>query len=259
MSKAKKTEKVLKPIFPNAGIEAAYRRAMQGRARAMSIKYEEWLLLTLRKEPSVTVITDLMEGLARHWQSEFDGIAEAMAYKFGTDARLYTDFAMKRELKRAGWALEFSMTENEKQAFEKVVAWNVGLIKTIPEQYHDRVQNAVFSTLTTEGSDLYALKERLKECYNITDRRAAFIAKDQNNKAHSAFENARRLDLGLTEAEWMHSKAGKYPREPHVKAGEEKRRYDIRNGCLIDGKYIQPGEEINCRCVSLTVIPGLGV
>lgn len=33
------------------------------------------------------------------------------------------------------------------------------------------------------------------------------------------------------------------------------RKFEIAKGCLIDGKRILPGEEINCRCVSKSVLP----
>ena len=36
------------------------------------------------------------------------------------------------------------------------------------------------------------------------------------------------------------------------------KEFDIEKGCLIDGEYIQPGEEPNCGCTSEAIIPGLG-
>jgi len=44
-----------------------------------------------------------------------------------------------------------------------------------------------------------------------------------------------------------------------VKAGRAKVRYNIATGWFDPDarKYIWPGTEINCRCVSKAVIPGL--
>ncbi len=67
---------------------------------------------------------------------------------------------------------------------------------------------------------------------------------------------ARYQELGITEAIWCHSAAGKEPRPSHVKAGKEKLRFDVNKGALIDGEYILPGEKINCRCFAKPVIEG---
>ena len=252
----KKPTKTLKPIWPNAGVETDYRRELKKRVKKMSSAYQKWLTLMIASKANTEMLTDMLDGLINHWQSEFDNVAPILAEKFGSNVKRHTDAAMIRELKNAGFAFEFSMTENERAAYSKVVAWNVSLIKSIPNQYHDRVTNAVYSNLTT-GHDLEKLKFDLMDIYGITERRAAFIARDQNNKANSVFENARRLDIGFTEAIWLHSSAGKEPRPGHVKAGKDRLRYDIRKGAFIDGEHIQPGQLINCRCNSITVIPGI--
>ena len=79
------------------------------------------------------------------------------------------------------------------------------------------------------------------------------IARDQSNKANAVVSRARQLELGITDAIWMHSHAGKNPRKDHVAANGK--RYKIAEGCLISGEYIQPGEEINCRCTSRPILP----
>ena len=52
----------------------------------------------------------------------------------------------------------------------------------------------------------------------------------------------------------MHSHAGKEPRLSHVAANGK--RFDVGKGISLDGKWVQPGEEINCRCTSRAVIKG---
>jgi hypothetical protein len=70
---------------------------------------------------------------------------------------------------------------------------------------------------------------------------------------------ARRKDLGITEAIWMHSGGGKHPRASHVAAGREKVRYKIGEGWYDPEvkRFVLPGELPNCSCVSRAVIPGL--
>ncbi|EIS9018273.1 phage head morphogenesis protein, partial [Salmonella enterica subsp. enterica serovar Montevideo] len=54
---------------------------------------------------------------------------------------------------------------------------------------------------------------------------------------------------------WRHSRAGKTWRPSHVKANGK--RFDLRKGMFLDGKWVLPGEEINCKCGWEAVIPGL--
>jgi uncharacterized protein with gpF-like domain len=250
-----KKPKTLNPIRPSAAVEAKYAAELKRHVRKMSTSFERWILEAMRKKATAEMLDDLMQGLANKWQSDFDGISEALAYKFAKGAGHHTDAALRRELKKAGFAIEFDITENEKQAYAAVIAENINLIKSIPQQYHAQVQTHAWNAVTT-GGDLHMLKNNMTKQFGITDRRAAFIALDQSSKANTIMENARRIDLGLNEAIWLHSRGGKEPRPSHVKASEEKLRYDIRKGALIDGEYIHPGMLINCRCVSITVVPG---
>ena len=105
----------------------------------------------------------------------------------------------------------------------------------------------------TQGRDLETMVKDLKALYPKASRRAVLIARDQSNKANSVVQRTRQMELGITEAIWMHSHAGKEPRPDHVAANGK--RYKIAEGCLISGEYIQPGYEINCRCTSRPVLP----
>ena len=67
------------------------------------------------------------------------------------------------------------------------------------------------------GRDLGQMTEELKERYGVTHRRAAFIARDQNDKATANFVRVRQVENGV-KAKWLHSAAGKekYRRKTHV-------------------------------------------
>jgi uncharacterized protein with gpF-like domain len=146
------------------------------------------------------------------------------------------------------------MTRGMQDAMNATIKENVALIKSIPQQYFLEVEGIVMRGFT-KGRDLQLITEELQKRYGITSRRAANIARDQSNKLTATTEQARRVELGLFEAEWIHSGGGKEPRQSHVKAGKEKRRFDVCEGCLIDGEYILPGEKINCRCGSRVILP----
>ena len=106
----------------------------------------------------------------------------------------------------------------------------------------------------TAGRDLGTLAEELQAAHGVSKRRAAHIALDQNNKATSTVTRVRQKELGIKEAVWIHSGAGKHPRPEHVAFNGKK--YDVEKGAYLEGKWTWPGFEINCRCTSRSIIPG---
>lgn len=199
---------------------------------------------------------DAMRKLASRWQKRFDDIAAKLARRFTSDAMKNSDVSLYNALESAGLTVEFKMTAAMNNALQATITENVNLIKSIPEQYLTQVEGLVMRSVS-RGRDLAYLTDELEKRYGITRRRAAFIAMDQNNKVTSALQSARQQSLGIVEGEWEHSGAGKHPRPEHVKAGKEKRRFRLDKGCLIEGKYILPGEEPGCKCGWRAVIPGL--
>lgn len=197
----------------------------------------------------------IVRRLTAKWQGKFDAAAPDLAAYFATAATERAQGALKGIFRKAGWTVQFDPTRASNDVFQATLAENVGLIRSIASEHLSEVQGLVMRSVSA-GRDLSTLTDDLQDRYGITRRRAKHIALDQNNKATSSIVRTRQIELGLTEAEWMHSGAGKHPRPPHVKAGKEKLRYDLRKGAYIDGKWIFPGEEINCRCVGKTVIPG---
>ena len=108
----------------------------------------------------------------------------------------------------------------------------------------------------SQGRDLAGLTKGLQKIHGVTRRRAQFIARDQNNKATAVMTRARHLELGITKAKWLHSAGGKQPREAHRHFSGQV--YDIREGHDFgDGNGpVWPGTAINCRCVSVPIVPG---
>jgi SPP1 gp7 family putative phage head morphogenesis protein len=104
------------------------------------------------------------------------------------------------------------------------------------------------------GRDLGTLSKGLQKQFGVSKRRAALIARDQNNKATAVIARTRQQSLGITQAKWRHSHAGKTPRPSHVHADGEV--YDIAKGMYLDGEWVWPGTAINCRCTSQPIIQG---
>lgn len=265
--------KTLRPIRPNAGVEAKYQRALDNLLSEMDKSLRYWITAEYRKAlPRITqdaaagmamdasvasMLQTLMNRLTKRWRKKFDDTAKELADRTVFDVERNSTAAMQKALKGAGVTVQFKPTPAVKQAMQLAVNENVMLIKSIAEQHlNDVGQMAMRSAM--RGGDLKELTDGLTERFGITRRRAANIARDQNSKITTAINRQRQMDMGLFEAEWMHSGGGKEPRPKHVAAGRTRLRFDIREGVDVDGdgRKILPGQDINCRCTWRMILPG---
>ncbi len=199
-------------------------------------------------------LREAMRKLTKRWTRVFDDLAQKLATRFASDAMQNTDVSISNALKKSGFTVEFKMSAPMNNALQAIITENVGLIRSIPEKYFTEVEGLVMRSVS-RGRDLSYLTDELQKRYGITRRRAALIARDQNNKATSAMQAARQKSLGITQGIWRHSHAGKEPRPSHVKA--DGKVFDLDRGMYLDGKWVMPGEEINCRCTWSAILPGL--
>lgn len=256
--------KTARAVTPNLGVQQAYKRELDKLIAEMSNSFEYWVAAAYKANPPrMEVAMDALPSselakkiaaIGKRWINKFDDMAEKIATKFAESGRKATDSSFQSALKDAGWAVKFQVTPVMRDAMNATITDNIALIKSIPQEYLTDVQGIVMRGYT-QGRDLSAISDELQHRYGVTSRRASFIALDQSNKLNATVTQARRVELGLFEAEWQHSGGGKEPRPEHVKAGKEKRKFDVRKGCLIGGKYILPGVEPGCRCSSRTVLP----
>jgi SPP1 gp7 family putative phage head morphogenesis protein len=253
---------VLRPVHPNAGIEAAYRRKLDKLIIEMDHSVQYWLKSSYRaNEPEMAqdetpaaALQRAMRKLIRRWQRNFDQAAEDLAKYFAKSVSERSDAALRSILKKGGFTVEFNPTPATRDVIQASVAQNVTLIKSIPQRYLTNVEGAVMRSVQA-GRDLGSLSKELQAQYGVTRRRAAFIARDQNNKTTAAITRARQNELGL-EAKWRHSGGGKHPRPTHV--AMDGKTYDPKKGMWDPAvqKWIFPGEEPNCRCISVSIVPG---
>lgn len=258
-------EIVLRPVHPNAGIEAKYAKRLTQLVDDMHRSVNFWIAAAYRKNPpkmaqdesATSTLRRAIRAMVRRWQSRFDDAARDLAAYFATDVSKRSDAVLRRILKDGGFSIEWTMTPAQREIMQATVEQSVGLIKSIPRQYLGQVETLVMQSVQT-GRDLQHLTDDLQRQFHVTRRRATLIAKDQNNKATAAFTRARQVEIGVQEAIWVHSGGGREPRPTHVAAGRARTRYDVEKGWLDphEDRYIFPGELINCRCVSRAVIKG---
>jgi len=254
----------VRPIYPSAAIAANYEQRLARLVERMARQYDQTLTKAYRQNPTVlmaqdadpaAVLSAAMRTLGRRWSRQFDELADNLSKWFATSVTERSDRMLRNDLRRGGFTVKFTMSEPMRQAFNAVRAENVALIRSVQSQYHGQVEQMVQSSVAT-GRDIGALAKGLQDKLGVTRRRAALIARDQNNKATGAMQRARQLSLGITRAKWLHSAGGNAPRPEHVAFSGK--TYSIRDGHDFgDGEGpTWPGVPINCKCVSVPVIPG---
>lgn len=255
-------EKVTRGIHANQGIRVRYEKQLLALIDEMAASIEYWLPAQYKKTPPLLAqdaspskdIQKKLTAIGRKWLKRFEEAAPRIAENYVRATFKATDSAMRMALKDSGFAVKFTLTPAMRDAFNATLEENIALIKSIPAQYLQQVQGSVMRGYT-RGRDLESIVKDIRRQYPKASDRAVLIARDQSNKANAVVIQARQMELGITEAIWMHSHGGKTPRPSHVAANGKK--YKVAEGCLIDGEYIFPGQKINCRCTNRSVLPGL--
>lgn len=254
----------LRPLHPNAGLTAAYRTKLEKLIDEMNASVCYWVKVRYKNNEPIMALDDMMpsnalirtiRALAKRWQKQFDKAAWDLADYFTGAVNIRTDAALRKILRDGGFSVKFKMTKAMRDVFNATRAQNVALIKSIPEQYLKNVEGLVMRSVQA-GRDMGPLAKALQENYGVTKKRAAFIARSQNNLATASMNRVRQVELGVTKGKWRHSGAGKHPRPTHV--ANNGKLYDVKKGWYDphEKKWIWPGQLPNCRCVSISVIPG---
>ncbi len=252
--------KTFAPVRPNQGIRAEYQRRLDRLVDGMAKSAAYWIPAAYRATPPVAMdaspaveLNAAVKDWARRWQRKFDALAPELARWFAQDVNRRSDAALRASLRKAGFTVEFRMSAAQQDVVSATVAENVALIRSIPEKYAASVQGAVMRSVQA-GRDIGALTRDLQAAHGVSTRRAALIARDQNNKATAMLQRARHRELGITKAIWVHSGGAKEPRPEHVAASGK--TYDVEKGMFLEGKWTWPGFEINCGCIARPVVPG---
>ena len=258
--------KTFRPVRPNAGIEAEYRRRLLKIIDEMAASVLYWVRAAYNQnEPVLAAMDDvspsidiakIVRRLTRRWQKKINDLAPKLARYFAQAVAERSDAALRKMLRDAGMTVKFQQTPAMRDVMGATVRQNVALIKSIPQQSLGKVEAAVMRSVQ-EGRDLATLTKTLQQEFAVTRRRAKLIALDQNSKATSALQRVRQIELGLETAVWVHSGGGNKPRPCHVEMSGK--TYDVAKGMWDKHEqlWVHPGQLIWCRCVSRVVIPGL--
>ena len=257
--KKKKRIKVLRPIHPNAGNRAWYRKKILVLNEEMQRSVSYWLMAELRKNASAKDLNRLMDELTKRWEKRYTEEAEDLSEEFIRRVDSATRSATENAFSAAGFDIKLRNTREVRNILNSLRYTQVDLIRSIPAVELDKVAGIVQRGVQT-GRDIFYIQDELKKQFNLTNNRARTIAIDQNNKATQAIREAHDLAAGITEGIWDHVPGRKTSRPTHVAMnGKRFKLYGPDKG-LYDsavGRHVMPGELILCACEYRAVLPDM--
>lgn len=208
-------------------------------------------------------VTDDIEKRFKHlwkkWEKTFEEKVDGLVEPFINQSNKTNSASVHASLRKLSGGLSLGTRKldyNSTQVLKAAAAENVALIKSIPQQYLQRIEGAVYRSIThPDGRDY--LKREIMRTKQVTQRRAAVIASDQTRKVNMALTVGRMQKVGVKKFEWIHV-ASSHPRELHVKLSGKVCKWD-------DPPVIQkasgsqpeirgyPAQLPNCKCQCVPV------
>lgn len=134
---------------------------------------------------------------------------------------------------------------------------NVQLIQSIPDQYLKQVESIVMTNVRAGGRPA-AIAKQLTKQFDVTEKRAKFIARDQTSKINGDLNMKRQQNVGFEYFQWITSEDSRV-RDRHDDISDKvtaygKGVYRWGNPPLSDrGTPIIPGQDFQCRCIARPV------
>lgn len=148
-------------------------------------------------------------------------------------------------------------SENLSDFVEMQIVKNAELIKSVPQESLEDIRRIIFNGLSS-GIRYEELASAIaghnsSSVFNKMNVRIKTIARTEVAKINSQIANKRLSNLGIEKAVW-NATGDSRTRPCHEK--RDGKEYLISEGLYssCDGLTIQPGQEINCRCVAVPVV-----
>lgn len=247
------------PVRPDRSVERYYLGALLIIVRHIAKVTQEELGGVLKlDEPlyavdaiSTNVGLDIESALnkARNKIGSLDAVAEKLAANVVNKNLMSVNTRLATAVKRGvGVDVSHVLKGNGKiaAALKKATKANVDLIKSIPDQYLEKVRKAVYENVSA-GMRFEGIEKLITHVGDVTESRAKLIARDQTSKMNGAFNRIQQVSLGIDRYQWQ-------------TAGDERVRETHAEN---DGKIFywddppeetgNPGDDVECRCFGIPI------
>lgn len=173
------------------------------------------------------------------------GLLDATALRIAEHNRREMNRVLRINLRRSDLGLE--------DFIEEFRARNVALIRTIPQQSLRQVE-AVVERAVSGQIRVEALRGQIQERFNVSRSRAALIARDQTLKANANITQLRQQAVGVQDYIWTTSRDERV-RDGHSDLDGTRQSWLVRPVVDDSGRTAHPGEDFQCRCTALPILP----
>lgn len=253
-----------RPLTYPAGVSERYQRELDRLISPMIKAYERELERIMREPDVITQDASTasrarmaLNALKRRFAKLFNEKAAPIADRMLGGVDKHSERDLKQSLKDLSGGITLKTEQIPaalKESLKAASVENVALIRSIPAQYHERIEGAVMRSIQVGGEGRKTLMDELRNIGGISERRARLIAQDQTRKATTASNTERAKALGIKKFKWLHSSGGAEPRKSHVNASGNVYEYANPPRIGDKGEPILPGYAINCRCRAVPVI-----
>lgn len=249
-------KKPLKPLFPKP-VEREYAKELKAMVRFARDLISEILVAALPNvlKTAEAVRPDKADGFA----DDIDGLMSGVRIEF---LRRYSEAELQAIAERIARRVEgFNASQLDKSLMavlnvqplrsepwlashmEGFVKTNVKLIKSVSEDYFSQVEGIV-TRGATRGLSAKEIGEEIADRFGVTDRRGAFIARDQIGSFNGELTALRQREVGIKRYVWSTSLDERVRTEHQEREG----RTFSWDEPPDDG---HPGQPIACRCVAI--------
>ena len=167
-------------------------------------------------------------------QTVLEGVAERAALQVSTHQREQ----LARQTKAALGVELMTLDQRVPAMIKHFVGENVALIKSLAGRPLDEIEKLVTRAFT-EGTRHEDVAAEIARRYQIAERHARLIARDQVAKLLAQVARARHREIGLSSFRW------RTMRDPKVRP-----QHQAREGVVYryDKPHPVPGQEVLCRC-----------
>ena len=257
-----------KGVKPDLSNGVAYYAELRRMIRAVSADINKYIMPVVREfapeysrdnaielnDNWVNVLTAAMEFVRDKWDSpRFKLFTDETAAKFVSAANLSNRRRTETDLGINIYADQQELTDYLQLSIKD----NVNLITSIPDQYLTQVESIVMTNIRAGGRPS-AIAKSLAQQFDVTERRAKMIARDQTAKINGDLNRMRQMNAGFPYFQWLDSEDSRV-RDRHAYLANHvtaygKGVYRWDNPPLSDkGIPIIPGSDYQCRCTAIPV------
>jgi SPP1 gp7 family putative phage head morphogenesis protein len=179
----------------------------------------------------------------------------AIAKQYGEAASTFQKEELRKQLSARLGIDPLIAEPGLRQRIKDFTAENVALIKSIPQQYFDQVEQRVINGVRT-GARHGELAKQVEERFDVAESRAKLIARDQTLKFYGELNAARQQAMGVEKYVWRTSNDQRV-RDAHAEFDGNTYSWDDPPGDGSPQEGTHPGTGINCRCTADPVLDDL--